>query len=191
MILAVDRDEFWELVDRACATVGKTVTAEDAEAVASQVVSRLTALGPTTAVEFQLAFDAINDEAYRWDLWAAAYLMRGGCSDDGFDYFRGWLVAQGRAVWERALDAPDSLSDVGVDPDDDMVECEDVLGAARTAYEGATGEGEAFWEAVDAARGDRREVGFGGPAGEDFDFDDAEQMRARLPRLAAIYLPAP
>ncbi|AYF28721.1 hypothetical protein CSH63_14910 [Micromonospora tulbaghiae] len=27
------------------------------------------------------------------------------------------------------------------------------------------------------------------PAGEDFDFGDDEQMRARLPRLAAIYRP--
>ena len=187
-ILAVDRDEFWELVEGARATVGETVAAEAAEAVARQVVARLTGLGPATAVEFQLAFDTINDEAYRWDLWAAAYLMQAGCSDDGFDSFRGWLVAQRRAVWERALDAPDSLVEVGVDPDDDTVECEAVVAAAGTAYAAATGEEEAFWEAIDAARGDRPEVG--GPVGEDFDFDDAAQMRARLPRLAAVHLPA-
>jgi hypothetical protein len=100
------------------------------------------------------------------------------------------LVAQGRAVWERTLDAPDSLADVGVDPGDDMVECEDVDAATSTAYADATGEEEAIWEAMDTARGDRPEVGFGDPAGEDFDFDDAEQMRADLPRLAAVYLPA-
>jgi hypothetical protein len=91
------------------------------------------------------------------------------------------LVAQGRTVWERALDAPDSLADVGVDPGDDMVECEDLVAALSTSCADATGEEEAFWEAMDTARGDRPEVGFGDPAGEDFDFDDAEQVRARLP----------
>ena len=36
-------------------------------------------------------------------LWDAAYLINGGCSDDGFDYFRGWLVDQGRETFERCL----------------------------------------------------------------------------------------
>ncbi|MFE5591185.1 DUF4240 domain-containing protein [Streptomyces sp. NPDC056549] len=35
----------------------------------------------------------------------AAYMVNGGCCDDGFDYFRGWLIAQGRNVFERAVPA--------------------------------------------------------------------------------------
>ena len=27
------------------------------------------------------------DAAYRWSLWGAAYVINGGCSDDGFEYF--------------------------------------------------------------------------------------------------------
>jgi hypothetical protein len=50
-------------------------------------------------------------ESYRWDLWGAAYLINGGCSDDGFDYFRGWLLSQGRAIWQATLADPDSLAD--------------------------------------------------------------------------------
>ncbi|NYF56680.1 hypothetical protein [Micromonospora purpureochromogenes] len=84
-------------------------------------------------------------------------------------------------------EAPPSAN--GVDPDDDMVECEDVVAAASNAYAEATGDAEAFWEALDAARRDRPEVELNGPAGEDFDFDDDEQVRARLPRLAAVYCP--
>jgi hypothetical protein len=38
-------------------------------------------------------------ESYTNPLWAAAYVINGGCSDDGFDYFRGWLIAQGREVF--------------------------------------------------------------------------------------------
>ncbi|WP_203902295.1 DUF4240 domain-containing protein, partial [Virgisporangium aliadipatigenens] len=158
-----------------------------AEAVAQGVTARLVELGPSAAVEFERVFDAVNGEAYRTDLWAAAYLMLGGCSDDVFDYFRGWLLAQGRAVWESAVAAPDSLADLGVDPDDDEIQCEDFLSVASDAYAAVTGDEEAFWTAVHD-NGARPESGTNDPAGEDFDFDDEDQMRARLPRLAAIYL---
>ncbi|MFC9245678.1 DUF4240 domain-containing protein [Streptomyces sp. NPDC057136] len=47
-------------------------------------------------------------------LWAAAYVINGGCSDDGFDYFRGWLIAQGREVFERTAADPDALAEVPI-----------------------------------------------------------------------------
>jgi hypothetical protein len=40
--------------------------------------------------------------SYRTVLWAAACLINGGYSDDGFEYFRGWLIVQGRDVFERS-----------------------------------------------------------------------------------------
>ena len=46
------------------------------------------------------------------DLWGAAYLINGGCSDDGFDHFRGWLMTQGREVFARAVAEPDSLAEL-------------------------------------------------------------------------------
>ena len=27
-------------------------------------------------------------------------MLKGGCSDDGFEYFRGWLISRGRKVYE-------------------------------------------------------------------------------------------
>jgi len=36
--------------------------------------------------------------------------VAGGASDDGFEYFRGRLVAQGRAVYDQAVTDPDSLA---------------------------------------------------------------------------------
>ncbi|MBQ1058829.1 DUF4240 domain-containing protein [Micromonospora sp. C32] len=187
----MDRETFWKIVERArSAAGGETITAEGADAVARHLVAELSALSPAAIVGFQQAYDDVNLEGWRWDLRAAAYLLRGGCSDDGFDYFRGWLVAQGRAVWERAVADPDSLADAGVDPDDDAVECEAVLGAAGDAYAEATGGGtDTFWEALDAAGRAAPDRTPADPAGEDFDFDDDEQMRLRLPRLAAIYRP--
>jgi Protein of unknown function (DUF4240) len=73
---------------------------------------------------------------YRLALWGAAYLINGGCSDDGFDYFRGWLLSQGHATWQAALADPDSLADHPQirmrRPDQEVIEpleCEDILGS--------------------------------------------------------------
>lgn len=50
--------------------------------------------------------------SYSWDLWGAAYIIQGGASDDGFEYFRRWLISQGREAFERAKADPDSLADL-------------------------------------------------------------------------------
>ncbi|WP_411152717.1 DUF4240 domain-containing protein [Streptomyces sp. A30] len=42
-------------------------------------------------------------------LWATPYMINGGCSDDGFDYFRGRLIVQGRDPFEQALANPGAL----------------------------------------------------------------------------------
>ena len=51
----------------------------------------------------------MDNAAYRTDVWALAYLLRGGCSDDSLDAFRGWLILQGRKVFEATLADPDSF----------------------------------------------------------------------------------
>lgn len=73
-----------------------------------------------------------------WNLWGAAYVINGGCSDDCFEYFRGWLVLQGRETFERALANPDSLA---VHPQlEGAAELEEVLYVARTVYQAKTGK---------------------------------------------------
>jgi len=39
-------------------------------------------------------------------------LINGGCSDDGFFYFRAWLISRGQKVYDAALQNPDSLAKV-------------------------------------------------------------------------------
>ena len=75
-------------------------------------------------------------QSYRIELWGAAYLLNGGCSDDCFEYFRGWLITQGRAVYEAVLADPDSLADVDNLTD---VECEQATHMTADAYRMATG----------------------------------------------------
>ena len=59
----------------------------------------LTGLTPQDVVSFELAFGHEVQRAYTWDLWGAAYVVHGGASDDGFVYFRHWLISKGRRVF--------------------------------------------------------------------------------------------
>jgi hypothetical protein len=78
------------------------------------------------------------DETYRTDLWALAYLLRGGCSDDSFMDFRAWLILQGREAYAGALEDPDGF-DVSLFRGDSSGYL-DLLEAPRIAYELRTGK---------------------------------------------------
>jgi hypothetical protein len=122
--------------------------------------------------------------SYRWDLWGAAYLLNGGCSDDGFEYFRGWLIAQGHEVFERVLEDPDVLADLPhvrreASADDPLdLECESMYGVVWDAYQALTGTMDLPGSIV----------GRYPPLEQTWDFDDEQQVRQRLPHLAALLL---
>ena len=92
-------------------------------------------------VDFDHILNGLLGDAYTYDLWGAAYLINAGASDDGFEYFRGWLIAQGKDVFTAALRDPDSLATV-IDPNehDNDAECESILYIGWTTYERRTGE---------------------------------------------------
>jgi hypothetical protein len=127
----------------------------------------------------------VLDASYREDLWGAAYLINGGCSDDGFDAFRGWLMTQGRTVFARAVAEPDSLAELA--------------GVRRAA---STGEELGVGRMMTVAEEAHRAVtGVGLPAAVGhatapdvngfWDFDDEDEARRRLPRLSALFLAPP
>ncbi|MER6473872.1 DUF4240 domain-containing protein [Streptomyces collinus] len=73
------------------------------------VVDHLSALPAEEILAFEHRFSRLRDAVYRWDIWAAAYLIGGGCSDDRFSDFTAGLVALGRDWYERAAACPDAL----------------------------------------------------------------------------------
>jgi hypothetical protein len=170
----MDDAQFWEFVKRASSKADG-----DADVIAEGVREQLTEL-PAAEIE---SFDAILDSkvaaAYTYKLWGAVYLMNGGCSNDGFYYFRGWLVAQGQEVYEAAVADPDSLASIA-DPGNDYHECEDMLYAAMRAYKAVTGK-------LPVPPGDAPQTRK--PSGERWDFDDVEATARQLPRLARMYDP--
>ena len=97
------RDEFWSIID---ATRSGDDPYEHAEAIQTALSQRTA----TDILDFEHHMAALLVASYTWKLWGAAYLINGGCSDDGFDYFRGWLITQGQSVFDSALTDADSLA---------------------------------------------------------------------------------
>ena len=110
----------------------------DCESGSARLVTYLSTLPPADIQAYAREFDQRMVESYSWGLWAMAYLGNGGASDDGFDYFRGWLILQGKARFTASLQDPRKALE-GV-KSGELLECEDILSVAAQAFEKATGK---------------------------------------------------
>ncbi|MDG4859639.1 DUF4240 domain-containing protein [Streptomyces sp. T-3] len=172
----MDTDTFWQLID----------TARAADAPLHEALIKLLAARGEEAV---LAFDTCMDAL------AAAYLTGGGCSDDSFMDFKAGLIGLGRTWYERVTRCPDDLAEhpdiqhaltTGVEA---AVFYEDMGYVTAAAWERLTGDGDSFYPALDRYRSQHGVDGnHEHDMGEDFNFDDDQEMHRRLPRLAALYL---
>jgi hypothetical protein len=166
----MDETEFWEIVDST-----REAADGDPEEHADLLVEQLAQLDPDAVVDFARHFETRFNRAYRWDVWGAADIMLGGASDDAFDYFRCWLIGQGRHVFEGALHEPDDLASLAeeFDPEIDG-DAEDLGYAADEAYEQLTGVRLPDLELPEPPAE---------PEGRFIDFEDSGAMRDRFPKL--------
>ncbi len=162
----MDDDRFWSFIGAARDAAG-----DDVEDRVSGLEQVLLNHHPDEILEFQHKYDELLARACRWDLWGAATLMNGGCSDDGFRYFRDWLISEGEAAYEAALAGPESLADVA---QDEEFELEAFGYVAAEVYEQMT----------DAEMPRGRSVEPASPAGKEWDEDDLPRL---FPRLARKY----
>ena len=168
----MEQDQFWDIIAKACRSDLHKTDEWD-----QKLQAALMQLEPAEIVEWNHVFDRLAARAYTVDLWGAAYVINGGASDDGFYYFRCWLIGMGRDVYETAVENPDSLADV-VDP---QVDAEaEIYAAAHQAWMTVTGRPDTDPYPARSERADLR--------GNDWNFKDHGEVRRRLPRLAAIYL---
>jgi len=96
--------DFWKLIAEAKSSTGHTTD------IPKWLVNYLSEQPVNEIKSFEEWMHEFSLRAYDARLWAAAGIMLGLCSDDKFDDFRGWLIAQGRDVYEAALNDPDSLA---------------------------------------------------------------------------------
>jgi hypothetical protein len=111
-------EALWDLVARVNEASGG-----DMDLKCERLAEELRKLGPGGVHSFARHFYEAFHRAYSWALWDAAYIINGGCGDDGFTDFRSTLISMGREVFEAALVNPESLVEVDV-------------GAGQPTYEG-------------------------------------------------------
>ncbi len=113
----MDREAFWKLIESTRKKSGR-----DPDDQMDAIRDALRKLAPDEIVSFDHHYTDLWADAYRWDVWQAAYVAGGGCSDDSFMDFRYWLIARGRKVYEAVLKDPEYLAKILEDGDEGQVE---------------------------------------------------------------------
>ncbi len=133
---AMDLDRFWQLIETARNGGGSGQEA-DGFRFAIALQTELSKLRAEEILGFQFHLNERMAESFSWDLWAVAYIVNGGASDDGFGYFCGWLISQGRAYHEAALKDPVRAADRAGRHQQN--ENEQIFYSAMQAYQAKTG----------------------------------------------------
>jgi hypothetical protein len=167
---AMNQTAFWRLIQSAHADADN-----DTERQSELLEERLSKLPPRQIVRFQQIRRQMDERAYSWDIWGAAYVIDDGCSDDCFRDFRAYLISLGPRAFAAALRNPDSLAPIVQDAEEgDWENADDV---APDAYQTATG---------DDFPADSSDLS-GSPRGEPWDDESAETLVQRYPALAARF----
>jgi len=124
----MDKIEFWNLVEQSKAFEESRV---------EWLTEVLSKKAENEILDYEFIFQSYMNESYQSRLWGAAYIIMGGCSDDSFDYFRGWLISQGQEVFKETLKNPEFLAKYISDEnlgDEGVPEFEDFLNIGFDAF---------------------------------------------------------
>lgn len=162
----MNNEQFWQLIQSV-----HLESLGDMEKKCALITEMLANLSASDAVKFQSLFDQRMDEAYTWELWGAAYVIGGGCSDDAFTDFRSSLISRGEVSFKAALLNPDSLADQILDDDAFFYE----------GYQYAVSEGV---EKAVGSRPERYASHPSDPSGEEWSEED-DSLKKLYPKLWA------
>ncbi|MEV0996625.1 DUF4240 domain-containing protein [Nonomuraea sp. NPDC050202] len=204
----MDVDEFWDLIERS----GRET--DTREARVAWLVDELSRRPVEEIIDFEIWWTTTRNRGCTIDLYAAYWFVFRRGSLDGFEYFVSWLISLGRETFEAVSDCPDRLIEQPqvlhlVELEDlpanstkrwrrprnpeqtreERPEFELLAYVAYRAYEQVTGRDPA--ELGEAANARGASGGFplipalgSVPHGEQWDFDDEQELARRLPRIA-------
>jgi len=127
----MDRKAFWKMIDDARPKRGG-----DREH-AQRLEKNLASLDVAEIVSFERNLVELMHESRSADLWNVVRIIQGGCGDDGFDYFRGWLILKGEKAFYDVLENPRRLP--GHLKKKEFGCCQEMGGVARQAFVRKTG----------------------------------------------------
>src|SRR3954454_19466040 len=170
----MDEDRFWNLIDtarRQARGMERRPGEDFLDLHERTLAAALRRLPPADIAAFDDRFWDYHRLAYRWDLWAAAYWLHGGCGNDGFTDFRSCLISLGRDLYFQVLNDPDSLADLVGRPDVPYLQAEGFQYVASKAYKEVAGRAMPPPEPGNADNAPPE------PAGTRIDHDDEDEMR--------------
>lgn len=134
----MDISTFWKLIDTT-----RQASGGDHDTHSKMLVEALAYYSVEDISSFDDIANDFYDRANLAQLWDASRMIMCGCSEDNFDDFRDWLIAQGQHAYESYVKNPDLLSDVVTLQDrEDMMNLPTLMiqSVAREAYQRKTGE---------------------------------------------------
>lgn len=166
----MNNSAFWELIESTRQAAGN-----DTGRQSELLEERLRGLPPASIVDFQRIRHRLDEGAYTWEVWGAAYVVEDGCSEDCFRDFRAYLISLGRKPYETALSDPDSLAPIV--QDEEQGDWENADSVAGDAYENVAGED------LPVSDSDLS----GEPRGKPWDDENEDGLVRRYPQLAARF----
>jgi len=97
---------FWRLIEKT-----KQESGGEQEKHEELLIEALSRLSYPDIGTFHAIYNFYHQLADRPKLITAAGIIEGFLSDDGFEYFRAWLIGEGEKTYKRALANPDNLAD--------------------------------------------------------------------------------
>ncbi|MEH7349870.1 DUF4240 domain-containing protein [Gottfriedia acidiceleris] len=179
----MNRKEFWSLIEES----------KNKEEQAEWLIEALSKKDLNEIVDFDLHFQGLMNESYQSRLWAAACILMGGCSDDPFDYFRGWLIGQGEEIYNKVMGNHEFLANYINDENLDeegYPQNEELLSVGQDAYT-LVKTGDIEWDdkSYDELLEKLEQKGLM-PANEmefDWDEEDSDGLEAMFPKLWARF----
>ncbi|MET0393706.1 MAG: DUF4240 domain-containing protein [Chitinophagaceae bacterium] len=129
----LEEKTYWDIVDRSLKY------RDDQDRQEQFLIAEIGKLTPRQMIGFRLRTDKLLYDTHTSAMWCAGYIMNGGCSDDGFEYFRNWVISRGKQVYDRAMVNPDNLVSEA-NEDLDVYEFETFWYVANEAFRQKTGK---------------------------------------------------
>lgn len=130
-------EAFWELIEQS-----RQNTDGNAEGQVWEIESLLMQKEPDEAISFVKHLQKILADSFTAPLWEVSYIINLNDQEDTFEFFRAWMILQGKEAFELIQENPDAIVDY-IDPrdvrKDFTLQCPELLSIGFSVWEELTG----------------------------------------------------